>query len=265
MVIDSHVHTLLSGHATGTAPEIASSARERGVSVLTFTEHMPLPRGWDPDREYALTREELPEYLAQVAEASALEGIEVLLGAEVDWLPGFPEHMADAISAAEFDLVLGSVHFLGRWAFDDPRLIERYENLAIEDVWTEYFDAFAAASASGLFDVMAHPDLVKKFGFYPEAELSAWYEPAVTALSRGGMAIEVSTGGLRKPCGEMYPSPLLLGMCAEAGIPATISSDAHSPEEVGWGYDRAVDALKTAGYDSIVYFRSREPVEVELA
>ena len=265
MVIDSHVHTALSGHATGRAADYAAAAALAGVDVLAFTEHMPLPEMWDPEGEYTLPLDAVPTYLADVAEAALVGGVRVLCGAEVDWLPRYPETMERNIALTDFDIVLGSVHFIDDWAFDDPALVARYAETDVDALWREYFARLTSAASSGLFDVMAHPDLIKKFCYMPSFDPQPLYDDAAAVFAASGVAIEVSSAGLRKPCAELYPGRAFLASCAAAGVPATVSSDAHRPEDVGWGFDAAIAALRETGYDHIVYFVGREMQEVSIA
>ncbi len=201
---------------------------------------------------------ELPEYVAEVRSVKSPAGLRVLLGFEADWL-GEVSPVLPAALAHDPDLILGSVHFLGPWAFDDPSLIEEWESRDVLAVWEQYFTEVIAAAESGAYDVMAHPDLVKKFCHRPsEADMSRLYDAAAAAFAGAGVAIEVSTGGLRKPCAEIYPSPDFLKACFRAGVPATTGSDSHSPGEVGFRLDTARSALADAGYSDLVYFERRE-------
>ena len=130
-----------------------------------------------------------------------------------------------------------------------------------DEVWRRYFEALAECARSGLFDILAHPDLVKVWGSarpLPERDPRHYYEPAVEAIAESGIAVEVSTAGLRKPVGELYPSPAFAEMCVEAGACFSLSSDAHLPEQVGFGYDRALEFLAGLGVDEIAVFESRE-------
>lgn len=265
-MIDLHVHTARCGHATGEMSEYVDAARTRGLDAICFTDHLPMPAPYP--QYYTMAAHELPAYAEDVAQAAldALErgGPEVLLGIEADWLPGSGDHVERAISEHEFDVVLGSVHFLGDWAFDDPDLVSRYEAWQPDALWARYFEEVANAAASGLFDVIAHPDLVKKFGSRPTIDPRDWYEDTAIALAGSGCAIEVNTGGLRKPVHEIYPAIDLLKACRRRGVPATTGSDAHAPGEVGEGFDLARRLLVEAGYDSVVCFRGRVASEVAL-
>jgi histidinol-phosphatase (PHP family) len=266
MMIDLHMHTPRCGHAAGAPSEYVAAARRAGLEVIAFTDHLALPDGYDPDGEYAMRPGELGDYVAEVREVQRLSGHSprVLLGIEADWVPPHRGQTARAIASHAFDVVLGSVHFLGDWAFDDPSLIDEWSLRDVAGAWDEYFEAFTHAAASGLFDVMAHPDLVKKFGHVPPGDLSALYKDVAAAVADAGVAVEVSSAGLRKPCREIYPSDALLSAFCRAGVPVTTASDAHTPEEVGSGLAEVREAVERAGYSSIVYFEAREMREVPL-
>ena len=265
-MIDLHVHTARCGHATGEMAQYVEAGRARGLDVMCFTDHLPMPEPYP--QHYTMKADELPAYVADVLAAArdsrATGGPEVLLGVEADWLPDAFAHVEALIASHDFDLVLGSVHFLGDWAFDDPDLIARYDAWEPDVLWERYFDEVANAAGSGLYDVIAHPDLVKKFGARPDVDPRPWYEQTALALQESGCAVEVNTAGLRKPCREIYPSLDLLKACRRRGVPATTGSDAHAPAEVGEGFDLARELLREAGYDSVVCFRKRVAEEVAL-
>jgi histidinol-phosphatase (PHP family) len=246
--------------------EYVEAARAGGLDTICFTDHMPLPDGYPGC--YAMTWPEFPAYVAEVREAARVArdigGLEVLCGVEVDWLPEQAPLVAGLAAAHDLDLVLGSVHFVEGWAFDDPDEIEHYAEWDVEALWERYFEQVAAAASSGLFDVMAHPDLVKKFGFIPEADPQPWYEETASVFASMGVAVEVNTAGLRKPVREIYPSLAFLQACKRRGVPATTGSDAHAPADVGAGLVAAREHLIAAGYDSVVVFRHRVPEEVAL-
>jgi histidinol-phosphatase (PHP family) len=261
-VIDVHLHTGRCRHASGTPSEYAAVAESRGITTIAFTDHMPLLDNDDSD--YAMSSSELPEYVDDVCRTAREARVEVLLGIEADWVPGREADIAEALALHRYDLVLGSVHFIDGWAFDDPRCRHGYEAWDAEALWNRYFDELVTAASSGLFDVMAHPDLLKKFDYRPPQDLSPLYARAAEAFAEAEVAVEVNTAGLRKPCREIYPALGLLAACRRAGVPATLGSDAHDPTDVGAGYGEARELLQAAGYDSLVVFRGREPEEVPL-
>jgi histidinol-phosphatase (PHP family) len=262
-LVDCHVHTARCGHGTGTVAEYVECARVRGLAGIALTEHLPLPDDLDPDREYSMPSVELPAYCREV-EAEAADGLRVAVGVEADWLPGRMDHVRDLLATHPWDVVLGSVHFLDQWAFDDPSLVSEWDARDVDATWERYFDLLVDAACSGMFDVMAHPDLVKKFGHRPATDPSILYDEAARAFAEAGVAAEVSTAGLRKPVGELYPGDAFLAALRRHSVPVTIGSDAHAPSEVGYCFDEARSALRLAGYDRIAWFEKRSMIEVAL-
>jgi histidinol-phosphatase (PHP family) len=185
------------------------------------------------------------------------------LGVECDFIPGAEDRIAALLDTRGFDYVVGSVHFIGEGdAAVDHDGFDVWEGDGdADEIWRRYFEQVAAAARSGLFDILAHPDLVKVWGRarpLPELDLRAFYEPAVEAIAESGIAVEVSTAGLRKPVGELYPSRQFAEMCVEAGASFALSSDAHLPEQVGFEYERAVEFLDELGISEICVFEQRQ-------
>ncbi len=182
------------------------------------------------------------------------------LGIECDFVPGAEDRTANLLEECELDYVVGSVHFIGDVAVDH----DRYDAWADHDpdaVWRRYFETVAEAARSGLFDILAHPDLVKVWGRgrpWPDRDPRFYYEPAIEAIAESGIAVEISTGGLRKPVAEIYPSPAFAEMCVEAGADFALSSDAHRPAEVGAGYEQALELLGDLGVAELCVFEGRE-------
>lgn len=253
-LIDCHVHTGFCNHAKGEPRAYVEAARDAGVAAMVFTEHAPLPDAFDPDRHLSICDADLETYCTVVrslAEEHAGTGVEIGVGLEVDWLSDDPGYAAASIArgrSAGAEIFLGSVHFLGTWAFDDPNDLSGWDARRVDDVWAEYIAIWCEAAASGLFDVMAHPDLPKKFGHRPAIHPLEAYGAMAKAALAGDAAIEVSTAGLRKPVAELYPGYELLSVFSAAGVPATVGSDAHAPAEVGIDMATAYDALLRAGY-----------------
>ncbi|PKQ20851.1 MAG: histidinol-phosphatase [Actinobacteria bacterium HGW-Actinobacteria-6] len=271
-MIDLHVHTWHCRHAEGTVSEYVAVAAERGLSTIAITDHLPLPPQLierDPSvARYSMPESELPDYVAEVLaarEASAASGgPEVLLGIEADLYPGNEEFVRSLITQYPFDVVLGSVHFVDGWAFDDPDRKDGYAKWEVKNLWERYFDDLIVAAHAGLADVIGHADLVKKFGYVPEGDVLPLYRSVAAAFALAGVAVEVNTAGLRKPCAELYPSAPFLKELFNAGVPVTIGSDAHAPIEVASAYDDARGALIEAGYRSAVVFRAHRAEEVPL-
>ena len=182
------------------------------------------------------------------------------LGIEMDFVPGAEDRIANLLDAHPFDYVIGSVHFVGERAVDHDAY-DIWESADPDEVWRRYFETMAEAARSGLFDVIAHPDLVKVWGSsrpLPERDPRFYYEPLAQAVSESGVAVEVSTAGLRKPVGELYPADALAVMLLDAGAAFSLSSDAHTPEHVGWEYPRAVKQIREWGIEQIAVFDGRE-------
>lgn len=252
-MIDLHMHTARCGHASGTVREYVEAGRAAGLDVMCFTDHLPMPAPYP--QHYTMRADELDAYLADVrsvAEETARDGgPEILVGVEADWLPGHMDAVRTMLAGRELDMVLGSVHFIGDWAFDDPDLTGRYGEWDIDALWMRYFGDLTEAASSGLFDVMAHPDLVKKFGHRPSFDPGYLYEEAAKAAAEAGVLVELSTAGLRKPVGEMYPSVDMLAALFSAGVDMTVGSDAHAADEVGYGIEDAYRVLADSGFTRV--------------
>ena len=237
-------------------------ASERGIAELGFSEHVYRFREalevwrhpfWVENAVDSL--DEYVEFLLAMREA----GYPVKLGIELDYLPGRESELAAIVEGRPFDYVIGSVHFIADRAVDHEGY-DAWRESSPGEVWQEYFETLGRAARSGLFDVLAHPDLVKIWGAgrpAPPAPLATYYEIAMDDIRAADVAVEVSTAGLRKPVGEMYPSIELLATLLAAGKPVSLSSDAHVPDDVGFGYDRAVETLRGAGVGEIAVFERR--------
>ncbi|MFN2616362.1 MAG: histidinol-phosphatase [Thermoleophilaceae bacterium] len=272
MLTDYHVHLRPDDEGTDAerffTPENAEryreAAAERGIEELGVSEHVhrfeqslqvwthPWYRHWASD--------DLDAYCEFVRTETDLK-----LGIEMDFLPGREDRVANFLEGRDWDYVVGSVHFLREQAVDLGE--GPWAEFAIwrsgdpDKVWARYFETLGEAARSGMFDVLAHPDLVKVWGRgapMPDGDLRRFYELAMDGISDSDIAIEVSTAGLRKPVGQIYPARELLELCLEAGRPVALSSDAHLPEQVGYEYERAVEWLRDAGVEQVAVFRRRE-------
>jgi len=267
MLTDYHLH--LRPDEEGTPPErfftaenvdrYLEAAGEAGIEELGCSEHIHRFTQaldlWDHPFWREQARDDLDAYCEFV------RGTPLKLGIECDFVPGAEDRTAALLEARDFDYVVGSVHFIGDGAVDHDGW-DVWSGAGDPDaIWRRYFETLAEAARSGLFDVLAHPDLVKVWGGArpaPQRDPRHYYEPAVEAIAESGVAVEVSTAGLRKPVGEIYPARPLAEMCAEAGAPFALSSDAHLPEHVGWAYGEAVDFLTSLGVAEICVFEHRE-------
>lgn len=252
---DYHVHTPLCRHAVGEPMEYVRVAQARGLREIGFSDHCPMD-GPEPFDDWRMLRSELPRYVEMILDArSQAAPFPVRLGLECDFIAGREGWIEQLAGLAPWDYLIGSVHYLAPgWDVDNPKHLSRFESSpgAVEEIWERYWREFDRCARSGLFDILAHPDLVKKFGHRPSGDLRRFYEPAIEAIVEGGSAIEISTAGLRKPVGELYPAADFLALAGAAGIPMVISSDAHAPEEVGVDFEVASEAAVSAGYRETV-------------
>jgi histidinol-phosphatase (PHP family) len=267
MLTDYHLH-LRSDDPEASAAEYFSTANveryrevasERSIAELGVSEHIyrfnQALEVWQHPFWQQYAKDDLDEYCAFVRDETDLR-----LGIEADFVPGGEDRMANLLEARDFDYVVGSVHFLREGAVDMDDYSVWQTGRSADEVWRRYFQTIGESARSGLFDVVAHPDLVKYWGDgarRPEGDLRRYYELAIDGIAESGIAVELSTAGLRKPAGELYPAPAFLEMAVEAGARVALSSDAHRPEDVGADYDRALAVLEQLGVRELCVFDHR--------
>jgi len=251
--VDLHNHTTRCNHAEGTMDAYIQRAIELNINVYGFSEHAPM----DFDEHYRLKFDEMNAYVCDVKNAKEKykDSIDILLGYEVDWLQG---HMDERVLHADVDYLIGSVHFIDKWGFDNPEFIGGWKEKNVDEIWQAYFEATEAMAKSGKFDIVGHLDLIKVFKFMPKKEIRLLAKDALKAIKKSNMVLEINTAGLRKPIGELYPSKALLEEAYALDIPITFSSDAHAVEQVGNGYDLAVHLAHAVGYTQAVTFKERQ-------
>lgn len=258
MLPDTHMHTSLCKHADGEAVDYARAAEAKEIPEICFTEHCPTP-GDAFDLESRMNMADFPTYTDWVRRAQATDSVKVLYGIEADYYPGCEPFLETWLPAQPFDLVMGSVHYIRDWGFDNPAYLAEWDRVQVKDVWAEYFDLLGQLADTGFFDVVGHLDVVKKFGHViPEPDLRELAAPTMDRIAASGMAMELSTAGLRKPVGEIYPSAPLVAMARERDIPICFGSDAHSPGDVGYAFDEALRMARDAGYEHYVRYRRRQ-------
>ena len=273
MLTDYHVHlrpdqadaTAASHFTEENVGRYLDAAHEAGIEELGVAEH--IHRFTDA---LELWRHEFWEQNAVddlAAYCDFVRTTPLRLGIEMDYLPGREDRTASLLDRHDFDYVVGSVHFLGDQAVDHDGWDIWTSGAGPDAIWARYFETVAQAARSGLFDILAHPDLVKVWGAArpgPSCDPRALYEPFVQAVADTGVAVEVSTAGLRKPAGELYPAPALAEMLVDAGASFSLSSDAHLPADVGRDYAAAIESMRAWGIGEIAVFegraRSMEPL-----
>lgn len=266
-LLDYHVHSKLCGHGTGELEEYVRFAVQTGLPEIGFSEHIFMywlpPEQRDP--ELAMDESDFQPYVKEVRRLqSAFPEIRLRLALEADFIVGAEQQLKTVIDAHEWDYLIGSVHFVDGWGIDDERYKDGFNRWDIDELYACYFDHVCRAAETGLFQVMGHLDLVKKFGHRPTRSAADLYERTARRLKTADVCIEVNTSGLRKPVGEIYPHPELLKACLQAGVPVTLGSDAHQPDRVGDAALLAVELLRDVGYTHIMRFAGQRREKVAL-
>jgi histidinol-phosphatase (PHP family) len=243
---DYHTHTHRCGHAIGTPEEYVLAALREGLEAVGVADHLPLLP--EPDPSISMDLADLDDYVRVVLELKRAYPGFVLLGIEADYRPHTVSDVRALLDSYPFDYVIGSVHHLGAWGIDDERQIDEYSGRDIDAVWAEYLELVGDAAETGLFTILGHLDLAKKFGYRPSRVLTAELERLVERVAAAGVLVEINTAGLHKPVGEAYPAPDILRRLCAAGVGITFGSDAHRPSEVGRDFDVAAVLAREAGY-----------------
>ncbi len=266
MLTDYHLH--LRPDEVGKADEYftrenaeryLAAAEEQGIEELGVSEHVYRFKEalelWGHPYWHDQAEDDLAAYCEFVRTTP------LRLGIEADYIRGAEDRISELLDGHDFDYVVGSVHYLGEAGAVDDRRYDVWDAFPDADsLWSTYFEWQAELVRSGLFDVVSHPDLVKIWGAdrpSPERDPRFHYEPFAEAVAEYDIAVEISTAGLRKPVGEIYPARALAEMCLEAGAEFALSSDAHAPDQVGFAYDDALDFFEQLGVERLCVFDHR--------
>jgi histidinol-phosphatase (PHP family) len=269
MLTDYHVHlrpddtgaTFERSMTADNAERYRTVASERGIAELGVSEHVyrftQALDVWRHELWVESARDDIDAYCAFVREQTDLR-----LGVEADFIPGREDRMAGLLDGRDWDYVVGSIHFVGDGALDYAKYDVWTRAESPDKLWRTYFELLGELATTGMYDILAHADLVKYWGPaqrpWPERDLRYYYEIAMEAIAESGIAVEVSTAGLRKPVGELYPARAFLEMVVDAGNPIALSSDAHAPDQIGSGYDEALALLAEVGVTELCVFDRRE-------
>ena len=258
---DSHMHTPLCKHAWGEPEEYAAQALKSGLKGIIFTCHCPMPDGFWPT--VRMSDSEFDTYVSIVQRtAQAYKGkLDVCLGLESEFFPGHEKWIENLHKRAEFDYILGAVH----WQSKD--YLAKFEIGTIENFRRTYFEHLAQSAETGLYDCLAHPDLVKNY--HPDSWCFAIIKNTVSTvldrIAKTGVAMELNTSGLNKSYSEMNPGNEMLRMMAERKIPVVLGSDSHKPVRVGEHFITALNNLSDAGYEEISYFKKRQRIDLRIS
>lgn len=253
-LVTTHTHTGFCPHADDySIDELVTAAKRAGITTIALTEHYPLSLAIDPREYLSIPAAQLPAYFEAIEEARRKHpDIEIITGCELDYLGAGEDRTITDADLAPFSLVLGSVHFVDLWPFDDPAQRSRWDEVGADAIWRRYFELWCdAVSSRQRFDVMSHPDLAKKFGIYPSFDVMPLYREAAEACAASGRMVEVNTSGAHYACAEMFPAPALLAEFCRAGVPCTVGTDAHKVEHVARGIEDAYRLMYEAGYRTV--------------
>ena len=256
-MIDLHNHTYLCKHASGSMEDYVKKAINKNIKFFGFSDHAPM----EFDYQYRMSFKQMPIYEKNVKDLKEKykDKIEILLGYEVDFTPFVDKKVLER----EVDYLIGSVHFLDNWGFDNPEFIKEWDKRDVEDVYKEYFSKIEEMANSKLFDIVGHIDLVKVFG-HRVKNIKDIAKNAIKAIKKAGMSIEINTAGLRKPVKELYPSDELLEMILNENIDITFSSDAHKVEDVGFKIQETILKLKNLGINEAVIYKKRQKEKIKI-
>lgn len=263
MLTDYHIHVEQGPYSVDWLKQFQRQTMIRNIGDWGISEHAYrfietkhiFYNDWVAPRQ----KQRIDEYLDMIFQARE-QGINVKLGIEIDYFPEREEEIARFIEQHPFDYVIGSVHWINSWGIDLMEMKEQWQGKDIKQVWQAYFDRVESLAKSKLFDIAAHLDLIKIFKYIPNdyGFLQEQYHRVAESLSQSGTCIEISTAGLRKMVGEIYPHPTLLQTCYKYQVPIVISSDAHCPEDVGANFEQAVALAKETGYTEVQVFTARK-------
>jgi histidinol-phosphatase (PHP family) len=261
LIVDYHMHLRDSAerivYGENAVEAFVETAAARGVDEIGFTEHVYYFRQtrelWQLPYQTERCVYDLDEYCEEVLDAKR-RGLPVKLGLEVDHVGEDQARLSEILAPYPFDFLLGSVHWIDGLAVDqEPGL---WVQASVEEVWQRYVDALGELATSGAVDVLSHPDLAKIFSRRP-ADPTPFHDAIATAAAEGGVCLEISTAGLHKPVGELYPDPEILDLGRAYGVPITLASDAHVPQNVGRDFDRSLELAQDAGYETVSVFDRR--------
>lgn len=273
MLTDYHVHLERGPLTLDWLKEFVDNAKKAGIGEFGISEHCYRFKEFVPAMGHIAYgpnaqpyfsewlkhyfKDSLEVYNILISESRKAFALTVKKGIEVDYFPEYEQEIKQILTEHEFDYTLGSVHFIGPWGFDhDPKI--GWPERDVDTVYSQYFDRMNAMVLSGLFDIAAHPDVIKVFGHRPSAPITHLYQKLAGNISKVGMTVEVSTAGYRKAVGEIYPCKEFMEILREHNIPIILNSDAHIPTDVGFRYNDAIDYIKSFGYRELATYKDRE-------
>ncbi|PYZ92763.1 hypothetical protein CR194_14010 [Salipaludibacillus keqinensis] len=260
MIIDYHTHHDRCGHATGSIRDVIEKAIEKNIDQLGISDHSPLYTYEEDHFNPGMTmaKSEFPHYFKEMFDLKKeYEGIiDIRLGVESDYFEGWETFYKELYDQYSFDYIIGSVHYFGGYHVFNP---ERWRSpqAKAEEIFREYFKLVQKAANSRMFDVLGHIDAVKGLGHTPSSNMTKLMEETADVIAKNDIAVELNTSGIRK-CGVIFPSPEFIKMLHVRGVPFTFGSDAHTPDELCFGWHEALHELKQVGVTELATFENRK-------
>jgi histidinol-phosphatase (PHP family) len=250
---DYHIHSSFSDGRTNPEDYIAPAVAA-GFKEIGFAEHLTLFRD---SLDWSMNAYSVKPYLAHIEALSRnVKDIKVRTGLEIDFFPGKEKEINSFLRTVNLDYAIGSVHYMGDTTVDlGP---EFYKGKDIDKLFKRYFEHVSAAAASGLFDIIAHCDLIRIYGFTPSADPEPLYRKLAKSFKSHDVAFELNTNGRNRPIGDFYPDKRFLKIFREENVPVCVNSDAHMPSRLGQYFDEAYGLLKSVGYSEMAVFKNRE-------
>ena len=258
MRVDLHNHTTYCNHANGSMESYMQKASSLGIDIFGFSCHAPMRF----DEKYRMSFADLPNYLAQIPKS--YNSMEVLCALEVDYILGREDLLDKSVLDSNVDYLIGSVHFLDDWGFDNPEFIGKWQKMGVFATWDKYLSSLQGMAKTGYFQIVGHCDLPKLFGDVMPQNLYAKMEETLHIMKDMDMVLEINAAGLRKDIKEQYPSREILKKAKEIGLDITMGSDAHDTCQVGFGYEECLKILKDIGFNKLAIFRKKQKFLVDL-
>jgi len=250
-MVDYHMHSILSD-GQDTYEDMIRTAIAKGLDEIGFTDHVCLkPVDW------AIRLEDIPVMTTQILDLKLKykDQIQIRYGIEMDYFPGKEDELKNIIETIPVDYVIGSIHFIGDWNFDTDKSF--YGKWTNDILYKKYFDLVQQAAESGLFDIIGHLDIIKKFRVYPESNQDKLFEDTIKVIKAHNVVVELNTGGMDRPCAEFTPGAKLLELCFANHVQVTLSSDAHRAIQIARHFESATTLLSQIGYTEIIGFNNR--------
>lgn len=260
-MIDYHLHTMFCNHAVGGMELYIRSAIDLGLKEICFLDHLTIR---EKGTDLSMSPAEVPYYFnaVRILKQKYKNAINIKAGLEIDFNPGHMRLIRDITGTFAFDVVATSLHFLGDLDIVSHRSAWCRGEKNTDEVYELYFEQFKKMLDDDYFDVICHFDLIKKFGRNPSRSFEKECDAILSIIKSRDVTVEVNTSGYNHPAGEIYPSPEILKKCREQGIPITLGSDSHHPEDVGRHYEKALPLLRSFGYRHLATFTKRKRSEI---